>query len=157
MNQNPLTTQTTQQALDTTQYVYKNWREKFVRPMLIGALVFGLIALVPALLTNQGFIQNTVFISAYLVLIVVTFVEFPYWLRMGVFLLIVYALGLNELFSTGILGDGIFFFLGLIVFATMMFSLEVGAVSTAIRLLTLGILGWIVHRGNDVLANNEAM
>jgi GAF domain-containing protein len=143
-------------AINTTQ-AYKNWREKFVRPMLIGALIFGLLALIPALLTNQGVVQNTVFSLAYLLLLVITFVEFPYWAKMGAFLFIVYALGMNELFSTGILGDGIFFFMALICFATMMFSPRAGIVATLIGLLTFGLLGWLVQSGHVGLLNPDAM
>lgn len=144
-------------SLFSTPTIYKNWREKFVRPMLIGALIFGLLALVPALLTNQGMIQNVVFSIAYLLLIVVTFIQFPYWFRMGVFLVIIYGLGMNELFSTGILGDGIFFFLGLICFATMMFSPEAGSIATFISLVTFGLLGWFVQTGHLGLLNPDAM
>lgn len=145
------------QTDETTGIVYKNWREHFVGPMLIGALVFGALALIPALLTNQGWIQNAVFIIAYLMLIVVAFVKFPYWLRMGVFLFIVYGLALNEIFSTGILGDGIFFFLGLIVFATMMFSPRAGITATVITLITFVVMGWLTMGGVIGLLSPDAM
>ena len=144
-------------AQATTENIYKNWREKFVRPMMYGALVFGLIALIPALLTNQGLIQDTVFVLSYLVLIVITFIHSPYWVRMGTLLVIIYALGMNELFSTGILGDGIFFFLAIIVLAAMMFSIEAGLVSTLISMFTFGILGWFVQTGRIALLNPQAM
>lgn len=143
--------------LDTTQSVYKNWREKFVRPMLLGALIFGILALIPALLTNQGAIQSTVFIVAYLLLLIITFIQFPYWVKMGVFLIIIYGLGMNELFSTGILGDGIFFFLALICFATMMLSPRAGITAAFITLLTLGITGWLVQTGRLALLNQNSM
>lgn len=151
------TTPTTTPALETTRSIYKNWREHFVRPMLIGALVFGLIALIPALLTNQGFIQNAVFVSAYVLLLIITFVQFPYWLKMGTFLFIVYVLGMNELLSTGILGDGIFFFLGFIVFATMMFSPRAGTIATAITLITFGVMGGLMMSGTVTYLNPDAM
>jgi GAF domain-containing protein len=144
-------------GIDTTQVVYQSWRANFVRPMLIGALIFGLLALVPALLTNQGPIQNTVFIASYLILIAVTFVRFPYWARMGTFLFIIYALGMNELLSTGILGDGIFFFLAFIIFATMMFSPRAGAVTIAITLLTLAVTGWLIQIGRLGLLNPHSV
>jgi GAF domain-containing protein len=140
-----------------TENVYRNWRESFVRPMLIGGLIFGLIALVPALLTNQGLIQNAVFILSYLILIVITFVRFPYWVRMGTFMLVIFGLGMNELFSTGILGDGIFFFLALIVFATMMFSIQAGWIAMAISLLTFAVMGVFVQSGNLSLLAPDAM
>ncbi len=151
----PQTPGTSAQA--AAENIYKNWRENFVRPMMYGALVFGLIALIPALLTNQGLIQDTVFVVSYLVLIIITFVHSPYWVRMGMLLVVIYALGMNELFSTGILGDGIFFFLAFIILAAMMFSIEVGLVSTAISMLTFGVLGWFVQTGRLGLLNPQAM
>lgn len=144
-------------ALEATRYVYRNWREGFVRPMLIGALILGLFALIPALLTNQGLIQNTVFITAYILLIVVTFTPLPYWTKMGTFLFIVYGLGLSELFSTGILGDSIFFFLGLIVFATMMFSPRAGSISTIIVMATFGLMAWLTSAGYVHYLSPDAM
>ncbi len=143
--------------LDSAGYVRRNWREMFVPPMLIGASIFGLLALIPALLTNQGIVQNTVFVTSYLLLLIVTFVKFPYAVKMGAFLLIIYALGMNELFSTGILGDGIFFFLALSIFATMLFSPQAGAITTGIALTTFGIMGWLVQSGQVGLLNSHAM
>ncbi|HEX2698312.1 MAG TPA: GAF domain-containing protein [Anaerolineales bacterium] len=155
MNINPPTTPRT--GTETTRIVYQNWRQNFARPMLVAALGFGALALVPALLTNQGMIQNTVFVVSYLLLALVTFVNFPYWLKMGAFLLIVYGLGLNELFSTGILGDGIFFFLALIIFATMMFSVQAGAIATVLTLVTFAVMGWLVQSNAVLLLNNGAI
>src|SRR5512141_2632244 len=132
---------------DATVRAYENWREKFVRPMLVGALGFGLVALILGLTTNQGVIQNAVFIVSYLLLMAVTFLQFPYWLRISVFLLLVYGLALSELFSTGILGDSVMFFLALVMFATLMFSPRAGAISLVITLCTIGIVGWLVTSG----------
>lgn len=132
---------------DSTGIVYQNWRQNFVGPMLIGALVFGALALVPAILSAQNYILQGVFILAYLALIAVTFIQFPYWLRMGIFLLMVYVLGLSELFSTGILGDAIFFFLAFIVLTTMMFSPRDGMAATLISLVTFGVMGWFTLSG----------
>src|SRR5574341_1945176 len=142
MNTTPSLPQTaSQQSVDTTQFVYQNWRANFARPMLIGALIFGLVALIPALLSAQSYILSVIFISAYLILVAITVIQFPYWLRMGAFLFIVYALGLSELSSTGILGDALFFFLGFIVLATMMFSPRAGMTATAINLATFVVVG----------------
>jgi GAF domain-containing protein len=141
----------------TTENVYKNWRENFVRPMMIGALIFGLIALIPALLTNQGFIQNTVFIVSYVLLVIITFVRFPYWVRMGAFLFVIFGLAMNELFTTGILGDSVFFFLGFIIFATLMFSIQAGFISTGLTMVTFGIMGWFIQTGQLSLLDSHAM
>lgn len=140
-----------------TPSVYVNWRERFVRPMLLGAIVFGFLALILALTTNQGILQNSVFISSYLLLVLVTFLPFPYSARMGVFLSVIYALGLTELLSTGILGDASFFFLALMSFATLMFSASVGFATLAITMVTFGVVGWVLGSGVAHLAHPEAI
>jgi GAF domain-containing protein len=140
-----------------TQTVYQNWRENFVRPMLIGATILGLVALVPALFSTQSFLSSAVFIAAYMVLLVVAIFEFPYWLRMGVFVLLVYVLGLVELFATGILGDGIFFFLAFIVITTMMFSPRAGAVAVGLSLLTYAIVAVLTLNGVVGFLNAEVL
>ncbi|HEX8993397.1 MAG TPA: GAF domain-containing protein [Anaerolineales bacterium] len=144
-------------ASEAGSRVVGNWRERFIRPMLIGAVAFGFVALVMGLLTNQGLIQNTVFIVSYLLLVAVTFLPLPYWVRMSGFLLIVYALGLSELLSTGILGDCTFFFLAFVIFATLMFSARAGTVAIILSLLTFGIVGWLVMSGAFRLLNPHPM
>ncbi len=153
MNRKPISTAMDQPA----QNIYRSWRGHFVRPMLIGALVFGLLALIPALLSAQNYILNTIFVIAYLGVAFVTFVELPYWLKMGAFLFIVYGLGVSELFSTGILGDALFFFLGFIVFSTMMFSPRTGMAATTITMLTYILMGWLTLSGRVVLIQPNAM
>jgi GAF domain-containing protein len=152
MTINPRTTPLLAPAgTDASFRAYENWREKFVRPMLLGALAFGLVALILALTTNQGVVQNAVFILSYLILMCVTFLHFPYWVRIGAFLLIVYALALSELISTGILGDSVFFFLALVMFATLMFSPRSGGIAMALTLATLALVGWLVQSGSFTL------
>ncbi len=137
--------------------IFENWRERFVHPMLYGALAFGLVALFLALGTSQGFVQNLVFISSYVLLVAVTFLPFPYGVRMAVFLLVVYSLGLNELLSTGILGDTSFFFLALMIFATLLFSATIGFISLAVTLATFGIVGWLIGSGTAQFADPRAI
>jgi GAF domain-containing protein len=140
----------------STQTVYQNWREHFVRPMLIGALVFGLLALIPALVNARSYILSAVFICAYLAVVIITVADSPYWLKMGIFLFVAYALGVSELFSTGILGNALFFFLGFIVFSTIMFSPRAGLIATAITLFTLVLTAWLTLSGRLILMNPDA-
>jgi GAF domain-containing protein len=127
--------------------VYTNWRERFARPMLLATLVIGLAALIPSVISAQNYVVRGVYIAAYLFVAAVTFVPFPYWLRMGVFVFIVYTLGLNELFSTGILGDGVFFFLAFIILTTMMFSPRAGIIAIGITLVTFSLMAWLALSG----------
>lgn len=145
------------QPVEITRAVYKNWRERFVTPLLIGTLVIGLFALIPAMSSAEYQFLDGVFLAVYVAVGLVAIIRFPYWLRMGVFLLMIYTLGVSELLATGILGDSLFFFLALIILATMMFSPRAGMGATTINLLTFGIVGWLHLSGNLQFINPESL
>jgi GAF domain-containing protein len=138
---------------ETTPTLYKNWRERFITPMLVGALILGLLALVPAIISARSPILDGIFIGVYALITLVTFIRFPYLVRITVFLLSVYILGVSELFATGILGDALFFFLALIVFSTMMISPTGGVGALAILLVTYTLTGWFSLSGRLVYLN----
>ena len=133
------------------QDVYRKWREGLMRPMLNITLVFGFIALIAAIVTNQGITITLVFIGAYISVALIAFLPTPFWLRAGIILLAVYALGLNELFSYGIEGDGIFFFLALVILTTMFFSPRGGMLALTTTLITFGTMGWLILSGRVIL------
>ncbi len=132
---------------------YKNWREGLIRPFLNMALVLGFLALVAGISTNQGLVVTSVFIIAYLGIVLAAVLPLPFWLKAGIVLLVVYALGLNELFSFGIEGDGIFFFLAFITLAAMMFAPRGGIAAMVISLFTFGTLSWLTLTGKIIIRN----
>jgi GAF domain-containing protein len=115
--------------------------------LLIGVLIFGAIILVPAINSAKSTFIGSVFIATYIATGIVTFIRFPYLIRMSVFLLSIYVLGLIELATHSILGDSIFFFLGLIIFSTMMISPKAGMAATALSVLTGILFGFLFLRG----------
>lgn len=135
---------TTFDPKEATLQLYKSWREKFVMPLLIGTLVFGTFALIPALGATGSVITRALYITTYVLTGIVTVVRFSYSVRMGVFLLSVYALGAGELFTHGILGDGLFFFLSLIIFSTMLLSPRAGVIATIVDIFTIILIGWLM-------------
>ncbi len=142
---------------ERTSAIYTRWRESIAGPMLRGACVVGLIALPLGLATNPGPFQNTVFIGSYLALLLVTFVKFPYWARMSGLLLMIYALGLTTLLTTGIVGDGDFFFLALVVFATLLFSPRVGWSMVGVMLGTYAVLAGLFLTGTIQASDSRAV
>ncbi len=142
---------------EKTRGLYRNWREGFVTPLLVGSLIFGLIALIPAVSVAFSSVISIIFIATYVITGIVAFIPFPYAVRMGAFLLIIYVLGVSELATHGILGDGLFFFLGLIIFATMMFSPRAGIISMAANILTFVLFGWLMLTGRFVPINPDAV
>jgi GAF domain-containing protein len=130
-----------------TQALYKNWREGFARPLLIGALIFSSFIIIPALNSAENTFLDVIFIAVYAVAIVVTFIQFSYRVRMGVFLLSFYAIGVGELIRYNILGDSNIFFLAVIVFSTLMFSPKAGMAAIAVSVLTCIAVGVLMING----------
>jgi GAF domain-containing protein len=137
--------------------VYRSWREKFVSRMLYGTVILGLVALIPSVLSESNPIMAMVYIGAYVLLLIVTFSKFPYWLRMGIFLAVMYGVGVGDLFSLGILGDSIFFFLLFTVLSSLFFSPTAGIVATGINLATLSVVGWLSLAGQIAFVNPAAV
>jgi GAF domain-containing protein len=129
---------------EETRLLYKNWREKFVMPLLIGTLILGIFVLIPAVDSAGNTIIKAIFILAYVLTGIVTVVRFSYTIRISVFLMSIYALGLSELFRYGILGDSVFFFLGLIIFAVLLLSPQAGLIAMVVSIFTLVITGWLM-------------
>jgi len=131
-------------AGESTRLLYKTWREKFVMPLLISSLVLGILVLFPALSSaEQSTLLKILFITSYAITGIVTVISFSYTVRISVFLLSFYALGVGELLRYGILGDATFFFIAVIVLTTLFLSPRVGifaTVGTTLTVLLVGIL-----------------
>ena len=50
---------------EATRQLYKTWREQFTMPLLIGSLVLGVLALIPALSGAGNTIIKVLFVSVY--------------------------------------------------------------------------------------------
>lgn len=140
----------------TTQEVYRLWRERFVLPLLFGVMVFGAVALYPAVLASNSVTVNTIFISTYLLIVLVAVVRFSYLIRISVFLLGIYVVGFSELITHGILGDGLFFFLAVIIFSTMLLSPRAGVIAIAIDIFTFLVMGWLMQSDRVIPLNPNA-
>ncbi|MCB9112469.1 MAG: GAF domain-containing protein [Anaerolineales bacterium] len=140
----------------TTEWVYKTWRERFILPLLIGVLVFGAIALFPAISASESLIIDAIFITTYLLVAFTTIFRFSYGVRIAVFLLSIYVLGIGELVSLNILGDGLFYFLALVIFATMLHSPRAGIISVASSIVTFIVIGWLINNNYIVVLNSSA-
>jgi GAF domain-containing protein len=132
---------------EATRVMYKNWRERFAMPLLIGTLILGVFVLIPSVESANNIFIKAIFIATYVATGIVTVVRFSYSVRIGVFLFVVYALGVSELFRYGILGDSSFFILGLIVTATLLLSPRVGIFAMVISILTIILVGWLMLSG----------
>lgn len=122
----------------------KTWRESFLRVILRGMLIFGLLALVPSLITNQDPIFFVINAVAYGLLVVVAFAPLPYLLRAWIFIFLTFALGAVGLVDTGIWGDSRLFFLATVVFTGMLISPRAAIWVSAVTLGLTGMIGWLL-------------
>ncbi|MBI5965401.1 MAG: GAF domain-containing protein [Chloroflexi bacterium] len=141
---------------EATRQFYKNWRERFAIPLLLGVLVFGGVALIPTLSASGSIFINLIFIAIFVLTGIVTVIRFSYLVRMSVIMLGVYVIGMSELITHGILGDSLFFFLGLIIFAAMLLSPRVGIAALVVDILTFILIGWLILSGQIVPLNPDA-
>ena len=132
----------------TDQTLIDQWRAPFLQSVLRIAVVLGLIALIPAMLGAASIIISGSYAVAYLVLVGTTFAPIPYWLRAGIFLAIIYALGVIDLLILGILGDANIFFVSFAIMTTLLFSPRAGIGATVLTLLTFAITGSLMLTGD---------
>ena len=125
----------------------KNWRERFAAPLLITVLILGLFVLIPALFATTSIATKIFYSFAYLFIFAITIFPVPASYRILVFLGSMLALGINELLSYGILGDGLAFFFATIVIATLMFSPRAGITASGLTLAIFAVIGYLITSG----------
>lgn len=141
---------------ESTERVYKSWRERFIVPLLMGVLVFGGIALLPAVIASESMLVDGIFIGTFVLVALSAILKFSYPIRITIFLLGIYMLAFAELISLGVLGDSLFFLLALIIFSTMLLSPRAGIVAIAVGIVTLTVAGLLMRGGYFETLNPNA-
>lgn len=132
---------------DPVEAIINKWREPFIRAVLRITSVVGLLATIAGVLSVDSVGVASLYVGAYAILLGITLIPTPYWVRAGVFLAVLYALGVVELFYLGIIGDANVFFLPFAIMATLLFSPRAGIRATTLTLLTLIVVGWLMLAG----------
>src|SRR5512139_3411989 len=122
--------------------LFQTWREKFLRLILRGAVVFGLVALIPTLFTDTNPVLFIVYGVAYLALLIVTFAPLPYSVRAWTFVSLFYLLGVSGLLDTGIWADSRLFFVLMAVITGMLVSPRAAIWVGVATILTTAVAGW---------------
>jgi GAF domain-containing protein len=123
------------------------WRDKFLRRILLGAVILGVFAILGTLAALVSPALLAVYIVAYIALIVAAFARMPYSIRVGFFLLIIYVIAVNNLLNLGISGSARLFLLSLIVFSGLLVSARATIYTLALSVATILVLGWLTLSG----------
>ncbi len=143
------------QSSPPMEFSYTTWRAGFLRTILIGSIVFGLIALIPAILGTNDPVFRGIYIAIYVILFAVTFLPIRYSIKAGTIVSLIFGLGISGLVETGIWGDARVFMLGAITMASLLFSWKAGWVVTGLSMLSYGISGWFILNGTLTITSIE--
>ncbi len=127
-------------------YSYENWRERFIKIVLLiscvagGAAVIAYVVFAPATI---GFGIRLLAIMAYGILLLVTILtNLPYSIRAGIFLLLLYLSGFSSLLDHG-LRDACILFLGFVVMTGLLFPPRTSMYyAMGLAGMSLLIFGW---------------
>ncbi len=86
----------------TSIFNYGKWREGFLRDILIGASIFGFIALTANFLTGADTSDLITYSTAFVILLLTVLIPLPYWFKALVFLALEYVLAISGFLDTGL-------------------------------------------------------
>jgi GAF domain-containing protein len=132
---------------------YGRWREGFLRAILIGAAIFGFIALAGNYLTQASVTDLAIYSTVFGILLLSILIRFPYWLKAGVFLVLIYAIILSDFWDSGIWGASRVYMLVLVVMASLLFSPRAGIIAVIIGTVTTALAAWLILTGQFHLAS----
>ena len=138
-----------------SSFSFQAWRESFVRVILIWASGLGFIVLLATLFSSNDLLDKAVYFSVFICLLAVTTIRLPFTVRAGVFLALLYILGLVALVETGIWGTALVFLLGFIVMTGLLFSPRAGINAIVFSIISITILGFLVLNGFYLLRTHE--
>jgi len=128
------------------------WRVNFLRVTLMAACLFGLVALIPALLYNPP-IYKAIYLALYLVVLLITFYPFSYQVKAYTLVVILYTLTLSGVFESGIRGDARVFAVGTVALVSLLLNWRVGGFTTLLFMLTYALFGWLIINGSVHTSN----
>ncbi|MEW6400450.1 MAG: GAF domain-containing protein [Chloroflexota bacterium] len=124
------------------------WREIFLRRVLMWATVLGVPAMLATLLYPIDPVALSVYIVAIGLVAAAAFARMPYHIRVGIFLFLIYVVGLNNLLRQGVgTGSARLFLLALIIFAGLLISARAAISMFALSIGSLLLVGWLTLSG----------
>jgi GAF domain-containing protein len=137
---------------DRFEFSTTKWRAGFLRATLILACVFGLVLLIPAVLTATPALKS-VFIGIYALLLVVTLLPAGVNIKAAALVGILAVLSLLNLAGIAAYGDGRDFMLAAIALAAIMISWRAGWAMVGLAFVTYAVFGWLALSNHPFTAN----
>jgi GAF domain-containing protein len=135
-----------QENLQSAAFDYKSWRNGFIVVILRIACVLGIGLLIFSLPNATGS-DRILFFSLYSILLLVTLLPVPYYVRASILLIMVYAIGTNSILAWGPWLDGSVFFLAFIILSALLFDQRIDIFALLLSILTFTTIGTLQQLG----------
>ncbi|HNC89323.1 MAG TPA: GAF domain-containing protein [Anaerolineales bacterium] len=143
------------QPSENLDFSYTRWQASFLQATLIGACVFGLLAIIPAVLGTADPILIGIYIGAYIALLLITILPAPYTIKAVTLVGLLFLLGISGLLETGIRGDARLFMLAAVTMATLLLSWRAGWIMTGLSMASFIIAGWLIVTGAITISSKN--
>ncbi len=124
-----------------------NWQEDFLQRILIISAIFGLFALIPAVMSADEIILQGVYIGVYTILVASILIRIPYKIKAGIFVTLPLILGIGSLSEVGIRGDCIFWLLAHVAISALLIGYQGGVISIMVSEIVIGVSGFLMLNG----------
>lgn len=137
---------------DRLEYSYTKWRAGFLRATLVIACIFGLVVLIPGVITNTTGLRYF-FVGIYMLLLAITFLPTNDNIKAYTLTGILLSLALISLFGISTRSDGRVYMLGAIIIAALLISWRAGGILIGLGLAVYSIFGWLALSSHPLVAN----
>jgi len=127
--------------------VLSQWRERLLMYILRGAAVVGFFVLAASSAADfqkGDWLNIAVTGGAYAVLLVITFLRIPFWLRARIMVFLLFALAMNSLLTSGVRGEGRMFWIIFILLTLMLLGLRSALIAMGVSIMTISGVAWAV-------------
>lgn len=121
-----------------------DWREQFLQRILIIAAVLGIFAVIPALLTTDDLILQSIYIGVFVTLVATIVLRLPYLIKAGIFVALPFILGLSSMANAGVHGDSLFFLLAYVILSTLLIGTRSGLIAVGLSEAVIVTMGYLV-------------
>ncbi len=125
----------------------EQWLDRFLRVILRASLIVGLVLIVATIVTNTEIVLLVLYSIAYTALLIAYFVRMTYRVRAGLFLFLLFLMGVSGLLELGVRGDARIFFAIFIIMATILFGNRATFYAILLTLIAHAVMGTLILTG----------
>jgi GAF domain-containing protein len=145
-NNTPSLQSSNSEDFSSDAFDYKGWRERFIVTVLRIASVLG-IALLANSFSTATITDRVLFVSLYLVLLMITLLRVNYSTRAFTLLFLVFTIGVNSVLAWGPWLDGSIFFIAFIALSALLFDQRVDTIALLTSILTFALIAALQQLG----------